>query len=887
MSERDRSDECCRLCGSALDSAGAPDPAENAAGDDLEGVPATDTDGAATAEESDAGGPFCSCGCREIAAALGAPADAPPTGDDASTSTEDDADALERTFFRVDGMHSALCEGYLESLAENCDGVADAAASYVTEAIRVDYDPERTSAAALEDALSRTGYTAYRREDAADEADGAGAVGDSTTAAADSSASATARAREMRGMRKRRSEDVLEIRYVVGIVFGSFLLVPYLTVFYPVYLADYSSYWLLGLYEETFATFDGYLFLPLFFTLTGVVLYLAGMPLLRGAYISLKLRRPSTHLLAATTIVAAYAYGTLAFVAQRPDIYYDLTILVAATVMAAVFYEETIKRRALNRLTDLTVSQVGTARVLEEDGTTAEKPIEDVSSDDRLLVRAGERIPVDGTLAEGACTVDEAVVTGESLPVSKSAGDAVVGGSIVTGDAAVVDVADRTASSIEDLTRTVWNLQSVDHGVQRRADALAGTFVPLVAAAALLAGGGSVLLGATALETASVVLLALFVASPWALGLATPCSIASSVRDALESGIVVFDESVFERLRGVDVVVFDKTGTLTTGEMRVLEADAPDDVLRAAGALEQRASHPAAAAIADAYAKSGAADGDSSASSIRPEPDGGVADDRSTEAPSPRSIREFERHAMGASATVDGRRVLVGHPDLFRERGWTLEDEDSLDARIDEARATGRLPVLVGRDGRVEGVVIVGDEPRENWAETVSALSETGVEVVVLTGDDDAAARRFRAHSDVSRVFANASPAAKTAAVRRLGADNRVAMVGDGTNDAPALAAADLGISLGGGTALAADAADLAIVEDDLAAVERAFALARAARRRLVRNLRLALSYNAIVIPIALAGLLSPLLTTAALVISAAAIVGNSARPLLEESDDS
>ncbi len=851
--------------------------------------------------------PFCSPGCREIDRVLDDPdreserADSGGSGgnDDSGESdrgsgsgesdgsggsddSDGDGDAnpvvapegrngpsedRERTFFRIDGMHSALCESYLESIAENQRGVSTAAASYVTETVRVDHDPDRISATALEDALSTTGYTAYRRKAATERED----TNDATT-----DASTTHRSREMRGMRKRRSETVLELRYIIGVVFGSFLLVPYATVFYPVYLSEVSDYWLFETYGEAFASFDGLLFLPAFLVTTGIVLYLTGMPILRGAYVSLKLRQPSTHLLAAFTIVAAYCYGTVAFAVGRPEIYYDLTILVAATVMAAVFYEATVKRTALNRLTDLTVSQVGTARILESDGTTRERPVEDVAADDRLLVRAGERIPVDGHLAEGECTVDEAVVTGESLPVSKSAGDAVIGGSIVTDDAAVVAVGDRTTSSIDQLTRTVWNLQSATHGVQHRADALAARALPFVVGAAVVVGLGSLLLGASATAAAMAALLTLVVASPWAFGLATPCSIASSIRDALEAGIVVFDESVFERLRTVDVVVFDKTGTLTTGEMTVLEAGAPPDLLRAAGAIERRASHPAAAAIADAFADQ--SDGTDGSESTRT--DGGVADENADEVPETGAVREFERHATGVEGLVDGRRILVGHPDCFRERGWTLEDD--LESRVADARESGLLPVVVGRDGRAEGLAVVGDETRDEWKETVTTLDESGIDVVVLTGDDDAAATRFRQHPGVERVFADVPPAGKTAAIRRLRAENRVAMVGDGTNDAPALAAADLGISLGSGTALAADAADLAIVEDDLAAVERAFALARAAHGRVVQNLGLALVYNAIVIPAALAGLLNPLVTTVALVASGSLIVGNSSRALLE-----
>ncbi|QRV13599.1 cation-translocating P-type ATPase [Haloterrigena salifodinae] len=843
MSETRTDRERCRLCGTALEES----PGEPVA-------------------DARADGPFCSTGCRDIAADLGVDEDGADRTVGADETLDDERPAdLERSFFRIDGMHSAQCEAYLESVAEGRDGVADAAASYVTETVRVDHDPNRIGTEALEDALSTTGYTAYRREEAAEDDD---AAGDEST---------TRRSREMQGVRKRRSENVLEVRYIVGIVFGSFLLVPYVTTFYPMYLAAFTDYWLFEQFAQQFNSYEVSLYAPLFMGMTGAILYLTGRPLLRGAYVSLKLREPSTHLLATLTIVAAYAAGAVAFVRGGPDLYFDLTILVAAIVMGAIFYEETVKRDALNRLTDLTISQVGTARVLDVDGATREVPVADVAADDRLLVRAGERIPVDGRLAEGTCTVDEAVVTGESLPVSKTDGDPVIGGSVVTDGAAVVTVDDQTTSSIDRLTRTVWNLQSADHGVQRRADALAGTALPIVVAAAVIAGLAALVVDGTAVGIAAAVCLALIAASPWAFAFATPISIASSIRDALERGIVIFDESVFERLREIDVVVFDKTGTLTTGEMTVLEADAPEDLLQAAAAVERRASHPAAAAIANAF-------GDSADTTSDARTDGGVVDDAEDATDGEGgaesgTVREFERHATGVEGLVDGQRLLAGHPELFRERGWELED--GLTDRIAEVRDAGHLPVVVGRDGHAEGVIVVGDEPREGWEETVTALADEGVDVVVLTGDDGSAAASFRGHSGVTRVFANVPPAGKTAAIRRLRTEGHVAMVGDGTNDAPALAAADLGLSLGGGTALAADAADLAIVEDDLAAVERAFALARAARRRVVQNLGLALGYNAIVIPVALAGLLNPVVTTGALAVTGLAIAGNSLRELV------
>ncbi|WIV67676.1 heavy metal translocating P-type ATPase [Natrialbaceae archaeon AArc-T1-2] len=786
---------------------------------------------------------FCCGGCRAVYTEL--VADEPRRRDgDRTTEAEPDRNAVSdragldgdgeyvRTYLRVDGMHRVTCETYLESLSIDCDGVYDAEASYVTETIRIDHDPDRVSATTLRDALSRTGYTAYLRDDATGTDDETGT---------------TRRSREMTGLRSRRTWDMLEGRYIAGIVFGMFVLLQYLVIFYPMSVPYVYDEALVGVFERALASPVGVMFYLMLFTLTGFVLYVTGMPLLRGAYVSLKLRRPTTDLLVAVAAVAAFGYSVAATALRRVDVYYDLTIAIVVVVMAGLYYEASVKRRAMDRLTELTISQVGTARLLEADGTT-DVDVADVSPGDRLLVREGERIPVDGVLAEGQCTVDEAVITGENLPVAKQAGDDLVGGSVVTNGAAVVTVGPTAESSIDRLTTVVWNLQSADHGVQQRADELASRLVPAVAATAVLVGFGSLAFGTGTTGSVLAVLLALVVVSPWVLGLATPLSVATSIREATDRGIVVFDESIFERLRGIDVVVFDKTGTLTTGEMDVLETDAPPDLLEAAAVLERRATHPAADAIVAAF---DTRDEDATRA------DGGVHDDR---------VADVRSHETGIEGTVDGTDVLVGHPDLFVERGWELADE--LATRAADARGFGRLPVVVGRDGVAEGIVVVGDEPRAGWDETVTALAERDIETVVLTGDDEAATAFFDRHLDVDHVFADVPPAGKTEAIRRLQTDGRVAMVGDGTNDAPALAAADLGISLGSGTALASDAADLAIVEDDLGAVETAFDLATAARKRLERSVGLALVFNAIAIPLAVAGALTPLGAIAAAVVS-------------------
>lgn len=754
-------------------------------------------------------------------------------------------------------MHSSTCEAFLESIASRCDGVTTAEASYVSENMHIRHRPDLTSVSELCDALSTVGYAAYPRADSKDD-----------------SSAAERNSLEMSHRGDRGLEDILGFRYAAGVIFGAFMLLPYAVFLYPAQLAGVFDDETLDLFASASGVGGGdrLLILPVFLVLTGVVLFFTGLPLLRGAYVSLKMRRPNTDLLVTITVGSAYIYSTAAFLLGRIDVYYDLTIVIAAGVVAAIFYESLVKRRALDLLTDLTVSHVDEASRYCDDGTTNTIPVGDLEQGDRVLVRQGERIPVDGVLDEGECTVDEAVTTGESIPMLKRAGDDIIGGAVVTDGAAIIRIGDRASSSIDRLISTVWALQSADHGVQRRADRLASNIIPVVVGVAGAVTAAVLALGYGTLTAFLSFLTVLLVACPWALGLATPLSVATSIEEAMERGIVVFDETVFERLLDVDVVVFDKTGTLTTGVMDVIEADAPDELLEAAAELERFASHPAANAIATAFAhESTESDG------VRT--DGGVGDDHH-ESGSDR-VSDFRTHSIGVEGNVDGAQILVGHLDLFTERGWSVSGD--LATRVAEVRGVGRLPVVVGRDGVAEGFIVVGDKPRDGWDESVAELSERGIEVIVLTGDDEAATEFFSRHRHVDHIFAGVPPEGKTATIQRLQSEKHVTMVGDGTNDAPALAKADLGISLGSGTAIASDAADITIVDDDLGAVVTAFDLASAARRRVNQNNVLALVYNGIVIPLAIAGLLNPIFTAVAVLVTGGLIGANSTRDLIDE----
>jgi heavy metal translocating P-type ATPase len=818
---------------------------------------------------------YCSTGCRDADGTLDATPDQSPEPPSAGP------DDTERVFFHIAGMHCVTCEAFLEAAALDQPGVTEASASYVSESVHVSYDPAEVDPEALADALSVAGYRVADREQTGQES------------------VATELSREG-GAATRDLEDLLGYRYAAGVLFGLFLMFPYVVVFYPYQLSDLVGGPLQG-FEGGAMESGMILLLPLFAGVTGVIVFFTGLPLLRGAYVSLRTRQPNTDLLAAMTLLSAYVYSIVALLLGRLDMYFDLTILVGASVVAATFYESVTKQRAMDHLTDLTLSQTEAATLYRE-GDTEEVPVEVLSAEDHLLVGQGERVPVDGTLVEGPCTVDESVVTGESLPVVKEAGDRLVGGSIVTDGAAILRVGDPPTSSIDRLTTAVWLLQSATHGLQRGTDRLAERVVPALAGVAVLAGVG--LFGTGSAPTAALLgsLAVILVGCPWGLALSTPLSVAASLQAALARGIVVFDETVFERVRETDVVVFDKTGTLTRGRMAVQSADAPPDVLDAAAELERRAAHPAADAITDAFGgervedsrgtselrsdggePSDARRGSSeqcSDSEATVHPDGGTQEQDADPAEAP-AVTDFETFGLGVAGSVDGEEYLVGHPDLFRERGWTLPQ--SIQLQVEDAHEDGTLPVVVGRAGEASGVVVLADEPREGWDGVLSRLADRDIGVVVLTGDDETATRFFRSHSDVTHVFAGIPPAGKTEAMRRLQAEGTVTMVGDGTNDAPALAQADLGISLGSGTALASDAADVAIADDDLAGVETTFDLARAAGERVRQNTAMGLLYNALTVPAALLGVLNPLIAIAAASLSGALLAANAHRPVLSE----
>ncbi len=797
-------------------------------------------------------GTYCCQGCLEVTRRFDGSDIQGEINERASepvTRDGEDADGFTEAFLAIDGMHCTTCEAFLSLRGDATDGIGSVEASYATDTARVSHDPDRVERASLPEKLSGYGYTARFRDDDLDTG------GDEATVT----------------------------RLVVGAFLAMLVMPWYLFFLYPRYVGID-----IGILTADMTTTVNLYFPMVVIALlaTGIVFY-TGWPILRGAYVSLTTGQPNMDLLLSVAILGSYSYSSVALATGSLHLYYDVSIAIVLVVTAGTCYEQRLKRQATGLLSSLTEARVHEANRRTADGNIETVSVEDLSAGETILVRPGERVPADGIVREGTAAVDEAILTGESLPTTKEPGDDIVGGAVVTDSSLVVEIGDRAQNTLDRITSLLWNVQSEGHAVQRFADRLATVFVPLVLVVAGVVTGWRLLAGGEIAEALLAGLTVLVAACPCAMGLATPLAVAGGLRDALERGVVVTNGALFESAPSVETVVFDKTGTLTTGEMTVREFVGDQATLEAAVRVERHSAHPVASAIVNfATDSAGTSEGDGAleyGDSTDPapgvEPDGGIEEptvQADTDASSG-SVTDFERHpGDGVSGRVDGDQVVVGTPELVERRCSPLPER--LEAAVETARDDGHVPVVIGREDRPKAVAVVGDREREDWQAVLENFSDQ--DVVVLTGDDESAAERFRTHPAVDSVFAGVPPDGKVATIRQLGTERTTAMVGDGTNDAPALAGADVGVAVAG-TARAAEAADVVVPDGTLSDVPVAFTLASGTRRRIRENIGWALLYNAVALPLAALGVLNPLFAAVAMATSSILVVSNSSRPVL------
>jgi Cu+-exporting ATPase len=613
--------------------------------------------------------------------------------------------------------------------------------------------------------------------------------------------------------------------------------------------------------------------------LAAPVVVWAAYPFHRAAWINLRHGAATMDTLISIGVSAAFLWSLYAlffgsagmpgmthvyeWTVQRGDgsdaIYLEVAAGVTMFVLAGRYFEVRSKRRAgaaLRALLELGAKDVAVIR----DGVEGRLPISSLRVGDEFIVRPGEKIATDGVIVTGSSAVDASMVTGESVPAEVGVGDAVVGATVNAGGRLVVRatrVGDDT--QLAQMARLVDEAQSGKANVQRLADRISGVFVPIVLVISVVTLVVWLLLGWPASAAVTAAVAVLIIACPCALGLATPTALLVGTGRGAQLGILIRGPEVLESTREVDTIVLDKTGTVTTGRMTLIGVltdaapSAPDraEVLRLAGALEAASEHPIGQAIARA------AEAEL----------GGLP-----------AVESFSSSAgIGVSGVVDGHAVIVGREQLLAE--WAIHLGPALVAAKERAEADGSSTVLVAWDGEARGVLVVADQVKPTSREAVAQLRALGLEPLLLTGDNETVARRIAAEVGIDRVVAGVLPQGKVDVVRALQAEGRaVAMVGDGVNDAGALAQSDLGLAMGTGTDAAIEASDITLVRGDLRSAADAIRLSRRTFGTIRVNLFWAFAYNVAAIPLAALGLLNPMIAGAAMAFSSVFVVGNSLR---------
>jgi len=612
------------------------------------------------------------------------------------------------------------------------------------------------------------------------------------------------------------------------------------------------------------------------FTLAAPVVTWGGWPFHKAAWANLRHAAATMDTLISLGTIAAFAWSIWAlFIGEAGDpamrmpfditpsagsgtdeLYLEVASVVTVFILAGRYFEARAKRRAGAALRALLELGAKEAAVLRE-GVEVRVPIDQLAVGDRFVVRPGEKVATDGIVEDGASAIDASMLTGESVPVEVGPGDAVVGAAVNAGGRLVVRATRVGAdTALSQIARLVTEAQTGKAPVQRLADRIAAVFVPIVIALAVGTLGFWLANGAEAASAFTAAVAVLIIACPCALGLATPTALLVGTGRGAQLGILIKGPEVLESTRSVDTIVLDKTGTVTTGRMAVTSVvcapgTTEDELLRIVGALEDASEHPIARAIA------------------------GGARDRTGHLPAVESFASAQ--GLGVQGVVEGHGVVAGRPSFLAD--WGLPLSADLEAAVDRAQDRGQTPIVAGWDGELRGVIVVADTVKPTSTEAIAGLRALGLRPMLLTGDNERAARAVAASVGIDDVIADVLPEDKVEVVRRLQADGAVvAMAGDGVNDAAALAQADLGLAMGTGTDVAIEASDLTLVRGDLRAAVDAIRLSRRTLSTIKTNLFWAFAYNVAAIPLAATGFLNPVVAGAAMALSSIFVVSNSLR---------
>jgi Cu+-exporting ATPase len=733
------------------------------------------------------------------------------------------SEQAERATLAVSGMTCATCALRIEKGLKKVVGVNLASVNLATEKATVEYDPKLVEEGQFEKLIRDLGYDAIQEPNQ-----------DSDTGAA---ADSTDREKELR----RREARKLRVSFIVS----ASLSVPLLAAMFA------------GLFNIEALMFLHNPIVQLVFATP--VQFVIGYRFYKNAYKSLRSGSPGMDVLVALGTSAAYLYsiynGFLRSLpeGQSPALYFEASAIIITLVLLGKLLEAVAKGRTSDAIKRLIGLQPKTARVLRS-GEEVDIPIADVQVGEVVLVRPGEKIPVDGEIINGSSAVDESMITGESIPAEKAAGDRVIGATINTFGAFSFKATKVGKDTVlAQIIRVVEEAQGSKAPIQRLADRVAGIFVPVVLGVAVitfliwLLAAGNLTMG---LISAVAVLV---IACPCAMGLATPTAIMVGTGKGAENGILIRSGESLELAYKLNAVVLDKTGTITRGEPSVtdvvsLKGWSRADLLRVAGAAEKNSEHPLGIAVLEA---------------ARSELKG-------IEEPT-----EFQATpGKGVQAVVEGRAVLIGTRSYLREQNVSVE---AVEDRVRELEAAGKTVMILSVDGTAQGLLAVADRVKDSSRRAIQVLKEMGLQVYMITGDNRRTAEAIGREVGVADIMAEVLPERKAQAVEEIrNQGNIVAMVGDGINDAPALVTADIGMAMGTGTDIAMESADITLMNGDLMSVPAAIQLSQRTMRKIKQNLFWAFFYNTVGIPIAALGMLNPIIAGAAMAFSSVSVVSNS-----------
>jgi Cu+-exporting ATPase len=728
----------------------------------------------------------------------------------------------------IQGIECASCVQRIEKALLQTRGVVKAAVNLATAKAKVEYLPSETNLEEIKRAVESTGYKVLEFEPSEEVED------------------------PERHVREKEYKK-LKTKFIVGLVLGLLVFLGSSRHWFPWIPSFLGNFYVL-------------------WALATPVQFWIGWQFYKGAWGAFKHRNADMNTLIAVGTSAAYLYSVAATLfpsffeaaGMKPDVFFDTSALIIVLILFGRFLEARAKGQTSEAIKKLMGLQPKTARIIRE-GKEMDIPVEEVLVGDTVVVRPGEKIPVDGIVKEGKSAVDESMITGESIPVKKEQGDEVIGATInKTGSFKFQTTKVGKDTALAQIIKLVQDAQGSKAPIQRLADVISGYFVPIVISVAIATfviwfNFGPFPTLTFALLTFVAVMI---IACPCALGLATPTAVMVGTGKGAENGILIKGGESLETAHKLDTIVFDKTGTLTKGEPEItdlvsINAHSEEEILKNAASAEKVSEHP----LGEAIIKS--------------------AIERKIELRDPKDFKAIEGH--GIEAIVDGRNVLLGNVKLMKDRGIDIKD---LEKKAEEFASDGKTPIYVSLDGKSAGIIAVADPLKETSVEALEKLKKLGLKVVMLTGDNKKTAEAIARKAGIDGVISEVLPEDKVHEIKRLQSEGtRVAMVGDGINDAPALAQADVGIAIGSGTDVAMEASDITLIKGDLRGVASAIELSKRTIRVIKQNLFWAFFYNTVGIPVA-AGvlypffgiLLNPIFASAAMAFSSVSVVSNSLR---------